>query len=40
MAVKELGDLAPRPARSRAGRLKVVKVNVDLAPDVSQAFGV
>ncbi len=37
---RTISPLIEQAARDRAGRLKVVKVNVDLAPDVSQAFGV
>jgi thioredoxin 2 len=37
---RTISPLIEQAARDRAGHLKVVKVNVDLAPGVSQAFGV
>lgn len=37
---RTVGPLVAQSAKDLAGRLKVVKVNVDVAPAVSQRFGV
>lgn len=37
---KTIGPLVENAGRGLAGRLKVVKVNVDDAPEISQQFGV
>ncbi|MEO6125372.1 MAG: thioredoxin [Ilumatobacteraceae bacterium] len=37
---RTVGPLAEQAAKDLAGRLKVVKVNVDVAPEISQQFGV
>jgi thioredoxin 2 len=37
---RTIGPLVERAGRDLAGRLKVVKVNVDVAPEISQQFGV
>jgi len=37
---RTIGPLIEQAAVDLAGRLKVVKVNVDLAPDISRRFGV
>lgn len=37
---RTVGPLVEQAAKDLAGRLKVVKVNVDVAPEISQQFGV
>ncbi len=37
---RQVAPLLERAAADRAGSLKVVKVNVDVAPDISRRFGV
>jgi thioredoxin 2 len=37
---RTVGPMIEKAARDRGGRLKVVKVNVDDAPSISQSFGV
>lgn len=37
---RTIGPLVEQAGKDLAGRLKVVKVNVDLAPEISQQFGV
>jgi thioredoxin 2 len=37
---RTIGPLVEQAGRDLAGQLKVVKVNVDVAPEVSQRFGV
>ena len=37
---RTVGPLVEQAAADLAGRLKVVKVNVDLAPEISRQFGV
>lgn len=37
---RTIGPLVEQVGRELAGRLKVVKVNVDVAPEISQQFGV
>ena len=37
---RTIGPLVEQAGKELAGRLKVVKVNVDVAPEISQQFGV
>ena len=37
---RTIGPLVEQAGKDLAGRLKVVKVNVDVAPEISQQFGV
>ena len=37
---RTIGPLVEQTGKDLAGRLKVVKVNVDVAPEISQQFGV
>ena len=37
---RTIGPMVEQVGRQLAGRLKVVKVNVDLAPAISRQFGV
>ena len=37
---RQVAPILERAAADRAGSLKVVKVNVDVAPDISRRFGV
>lgn len=37
---RTIGPLVEQAGRDLAGRLKVVKVNVDVAPEISQRYGV